>query len=208
MFNYLSKDALLQGQAVIVLQSPVAIPSYKEIRNQGELVEYEGDIPSRWEYDAIEDVLYNADDKPSSYHRLKGSKWVVIDTEGFKKAYMEKIEEIKAEILAYGYDHNGHQQRCREKDIIYMIATIVMMLITKIVLGKEKKARWYFEDNSSVVMNLTDMANLMMFGGTFTQSVYDTENYFKTLDRDTFITQEEFEEKRKEIHQQLVGGDD
>lgn len=199
---------LLQGQAVVALQSPVAIPSYKDITTLGELVEYEGEIPSRWEYDAIEDVLYNADDKPSPYHALRGGQWIVTDKEGFKKAYIEKIDTIKEKILAYGYDHNGHQQRCREKDIIYMIATIVMMLIAKIVLSKEKKVKWYFEDNSSVVMNLIDMANLMMFGGTFTQSVYDTENYFKKLDRDTLITQEEFEEKRKELHQQLVGGDD
>lgn len=199
---------LLQGVAEVVLQSPVAIPSYKEITTLGELVEFEGDIPSRWEYDAIENILYNADDKPSPYHALRGGQWVVVDKEGFKKAYNERIELVKENILAYGYDHNGHQQRCREKDIIYMIATIVMMLIAKMVLNKEKKVKWYFEDNSSVIMNLTDMANLMMFGGTFTQSVYDTENYFKKLDRDTLVNQKEFEEKRKEIHQELVKGED
>jgi len=46
---------------------------------------------------------------------------------------------------------------------------------------------------------------LASYGKTFTQSVYDTENYFKTKVEPKNISEEEFEEKRKEIHNKLVG---
>ena len=41
---------------------------------------------------------------------------------------------------------------------------------------------------------------------TFTQSVYDTENYFKTKVNPKELTKTEFESKRKEIHSNLAKG--
>ncbi|MDK4486777.1 hypothetical protein [Fusobacterium necrophorum] len=56
-------------------------------------------------------------------------------------------------------------------------------------------------------MDLLKLVQLMFLGGTFVQSVYDTENYFKTLEEPKIITKEEFEQKRKTIHQALAGGE-
>ena len=46
--------------------------------------------------------------------------------------------------------------------------------------GKEKPITWYFEDNFGLKLDLQKSLILASYGKTFTQSVYDTENYFKT----------------------------
>ena len=53
---------------------------------------------------------------------------------------------------------------------------------------------------------LTELGMLMVFGTTFVQSVYDTENYFKTKVNPKELTKAEFESKRKEIHSNLAKG--
>ena len=139
------------------------------------------------------------------------SVWIVKDKEGLKK-YCEKIvDEIKAEVLEYGFNYSiggvEHQQRCRDKDIVYMAITALMIFFVKTFLQKDIKKTWYFQDNHGESMDLLKLVQLMFFGGTFVQSVYDTENYFKTLEEPKIITKEEFEQKRKTIHQALAGGE-
>ncbi len=208
MFYYLQKNSLLDGEAVIILQSQSAIPNYKEIINQGELVEFEGDaIPAQWEYNEQEDWLYDIKDKPSSYHTLINKKWVVQDMAGFKKYCDKKIDTVKAEILEYGFDYEGHQQKCRDKDVAFLVSTVVGLQVAKNVLGIDKTVTWYFQDNHGEVMDLPKIATLMLYGSTFLQSVYDTESYFKTLETPKFISKEEFEAKRQEMHQLLVQGE-
>lgn len=51
---------------------------------------------------------------------------------------------------------------------------------------------------------LQELGQLMLFGTTFVQSVYDTENYFKTKVNPKEVTSVEFESKRKEIHLKLA----
>lgn len=203
MYNYLSKEALLSGEAVVVLQSETRIENYKQIVNQGELVECVGDIPSNWEYSVAEDVIYDSNDKPSPYHVLRNGKWEIGDIEGFKKYRIQVIEGLKEKVLAYGFDYQGHRQRCRDKDVAFMVATITALQAAA-TLGKKKRITWYFEDNAGVEMGLNEMAGLMLLGTTFVQSVFDTENYFKTLADCTVVTKEQFEQKRKEIHEKLV----
>ena len=53
---------------------------------------------------------------------------------------------------------------------------------------------------------LNELGMLMLYGTTFVQSVYDTENYFKTKVNPKELTKDEFETKRKEIHNKLVNG--
>lgn len=204
MYNYLNKDALLQGQAVVVLQSESKIENYKQITNQGELVECVGDVPPQWEYNAQEDIIYSLKDKPSPYHVLKGGEWQIEDLEGFRAYCNKNIDEIKAQVLEYGFDYQGHQQRCRDKDIALMVATVTSLQVIKNVLNKDKTIIWYLEDNHGFKMDLLGMSKLMLLGTTFIQSIYDTENYFKTLETPVLITREMFESKRKEIHLKLA----
>ena len=211
MYFYLEKNSLLKGEAVVIFQTENQIPNYKEIINFGELVEYSGDnIPANWEYSESEDILYDINDKPSPYHILKNKKWIVEDKEGFKKYCNNRIDTIKADILKYGFDYKvdgkEHRQRCRDKDIIWIAMTALLLFLVKTFMGKEIKKTWYFEDDYGKEMDLMGFIQLMFFGSTFIQSVYDTENFFKTKVNPKEVTKAEFEAKRKEIHSKLANG--
>ena len=209
MYFYLNKERLLNGEVTVIFQTENQIPNYKEISNFGELVEFKGDnIPAIWEYSKTEDVMYSIEDKPSPYHILKNKKWVVEDKDGFKEYCFNNIDNIKEEILEYGFDYeitNGdkHRQKCRDNDIAKMVATVVSLQLAK-DMGVNKKVTWYFEDNFGIELDLEKSLVLASFGKTFTQSVYDTEHYFKTKVNPKELTKTEFESKRKEIHTKLA----
>ena len=201
MFYYLGKENLLAGEVTVFMQVPTAIPNYKQIKNFGELVEYEGDsIPAQWEFDG--ENFYNVKDKPSPFHRKINGKWQVVDQDGFQKFCQKKIDEIKAEILEYGFDYDiegvKHRQRCREKDITYMGTTMSFLIGAKLV-GHEETTDWYFEDNFHYTMNLEGLMIFATFGKTFLDGVYKAENYFKTLEEPKIVTKEEYLQKIQEF---------
>ncbi|MDY2572670.1 MAG: hypothetical protein SOW67_01165 [Fusobacterium necrophorum] len=203
MFYYLKKERLKQGVAEVLFEVPTAIPNYKEITNFGELLEYEGEnVPSDWEYDIENDVLYSRSEKPSPYHRKIDGQWQVVDKEGFQKFCEENIDKIKAEILEYGFDYEiegmKHRQRCREKDITYMGTTMSFLIGAKLV-GQEETTDWYFEDNFHQTMNLEGLMIFATFGKTFLDGVYKAENYFKTLEEPKIVTKEEYLQKIQEF---------
>ena len=82
----------------------------------------------------------------------------------------------------------------------------LLLFLVKTFMNKEIKKTWYFEDNFGVSLDLMGFIQLMFFGSTFIQSVYDTENYFKTKVNPFNLTKDEFEKKRKEIHSNLAKG--
>lgn len=204
MYFYLNKERLLNGEVTVIFQTESQIPNYKEITNFGELVEFQGDnIPANWEYSVTEDVLYNINDKPSPFHILKNKKWIVEDKEGFKKYCEEQINAIKNEILDYGFDYEinkvKHRQKCRVKDITFMAITALVMFLVKTFLHKDITRTWYFEDDFGYEMDMVKLVQLMFYGSNFVQSVYDTENYFKTLEDPKLIKKEDYENKIKEF---------
>ena len=142
-----------------------------------------------------------------SWDREKGL-WL-LDNEREYQDYMNLIDDLKGKSLNYGFDYkvNGkeHRQRCRDKDIAYMVANIVALQTAK-TLGIEKKITWYFEDNVGMTAGLQELGQLMLYGTTFVQSVYDTEHFFKTKVNPKELTKAEFESKRKEIHSKLANG--
>lgn len=137
----------------------------------------------------------------------KEKRFWYLDTENQRKDYFNSIDSIKNEILEYGFDYKAgdkeHRQRCRDKDIAFMVANIVALQTAK-GLGIDKKVTWYFEDNHGMPAGLNELGMLMLYGTTFVQSVYDTENYFKTKVNQKELSKVEFESKRKEIHFKLV----
>lgn len=214
MFFYLNKEKLKLGSAEVIFQVPTAIPNYKQITNFGELLEYEGEnIPNDWEYDLQYDVFYSASEKPSPYHCKIEGKWEIVNTEGFKEFCEKNIDEIKTEILEYGFDYEiggvKHRQRCREKDITYMGTTISFLIGAKLV-GQEETTDWYFEDNFHQTMNLEGLMIFATFGKTFLDGIYKAENYFKTLEEPKIVTKEEYLQKIQEFQapklQTLRGG--
>jgi len=133
----------------------------------------------------------------------------ILDTEAQRKDYFYNIDSLKAEVLDYGFDYKvdktEHRQRCRDTDISKMVATVVSLQLAK-NMGADKKITWYFEDNFGMNAGLQELGMLMLFGTTFIQSVYDTENYFKTKENPKELTKADFEKKRKEIHLKLAKG--
>ena len=138
----------------------------------------------------------------------KEKRFWYLDTENQRKDYFNSIDSIKAETLEYGFDYKAgdkeHRQRCRFKDITLLASNITFMLAEKIIKGKEKPITWYFEDNFGLKLDLEQSLILASYGKTFTQSVYDTENYFKLKVNPKELTKAEFEAKRKEIHKMLA----
>ena len=140
-----------------------------------------------------------------SWNKEKGL-WV-LDNEREYQDYLTLIDDFKAKTLDYGFDYKvgdkHHRQRCRDKDIAFMVANIVALQTAK-GLGIDKKVTWYFEDNVGMESGLKELGMLMLYGTTFVQSVYDCENYFKTKVNPKELTKVEFESKRKEIHSKLA----
>ena len=141
-----------------------------------------------------------------SWNKEKGL-WL-LDNEREYQDYMNLIDDLKAKSLAYGFDYKvegkEHRQKCRDKDITLLASNVTFMLAEKNVYGKEKPITWYFEDNFGLELNLEKSLILASYGKTFTQSVYDTEHYFKTKVNPKEVTKAEFEAKRKEIHSKLA----
>lgn len=133
-------------------------------------------------------------------------KWLLDNQKEFDD-YCTLIDELKAKSLVYGFDYKvdgkEHRQKCRDTDIAKMVSVIVALQIAE-KLGKIKKITWYFEDNFGMEAGLQELGTLMLYGTTFVQSVYDTENYFKTKVNPKEVTSDEFESKRKEIHLKLA----
>lgn len=142
------------------------------------------------------------------YWDKEKSLWI-LDNQKEYDDYCALIDDLKAKSLEYGFDYKvdgkEHRQRCRDKDIAYMVANIVALQTAK-TLGIEKKITWYFEDNVGMTAGLQELGQLMLYGTTFVQSVYDTENYFKIKVNPKELTKAEFESKRKEIHSKLANG--
>ena len=133
-------------------------------------------------------------------------KWLLDNQKEFDD-YCDLIDELKAKSLEYGFDYKvkdkDHRQKCRDTDIAKMVSVIVALQIAK-EMKVDKKVTWYFEDNFGMEAGLQELGTLMLYGTTFVQSVYDTENYFKTKVNPKEVTSVEFESKRKEIHSNLA----
>lgn len=140
-----------------------------------------------------------------SWNKEKGL-WL-LDNEREYQDYMNLIDDLKAKSLAYGFDYKvegkEHRQKCRDTDISKMVSVIVSLQLAK-SMGVDKKVTWYFEDNVGMSAGLQELGQLMLYGTTFVQSVYDTENYFKTKVNPKDLSKGEFEAKRKEIHTKLA----
>lgn len=142
-----------------------------------------------------------------SWNKEKGL-WL-LDNEREYQDYMNLIDELKEKSLDYGFDYKvdgkEHRQKCRDTDISKMVSVIVSLQLAK-EMKVDKKVTWYFEDNFGMSAGLQELGMLMLFGTTFVQSVYDTENYFKTKVNPKELSKAEFESKRKEIHNALAKG--
>ena len=122
------------------------------------------------------------------------------DSQKEKDDYFQLIDTLKAEALEYGFDYQGHRQRLRIKDLIYMEIAIKSLEISKKKFKKDLKSTWYFHDNFEMTMSIEDLENMMFSGTMFIQAIFNSENYFKTQVEPKDLTKEEFKNKINELH--------
>ena len=202
---------------VIIADISYQYPIYKDdtLREMTREEKVRSNIPVQLEDgEIIKDKKLIVIPKPSgnpkylSWNREKGL-WL-LDNEREYQDYMNLIDDLKAKSLEYGFDYKvdgkEHRQKCRDKDITLLASNVTFMLAEKTVYGKENPITWYFYDNFGLELNLEKSLELASYGKTFTQSVYDTEHYFKTKVNPKEVTKAEFESKRKEIHSNLAKG--
>ncbi|WP_338995958.1 penicillin-binding protein [Fusobacterium animalis] len=131
------------------------------------------------------------------------------DSQKEKDDYFQLVDTLKAEALEYGFDYQGHRQRLRIKDLIYMEIAIKSLEISKKKFKKDLKSTWYFHDNFGMTMSIEDLEDMMFSGTMFIQSIFNSENYFKTQVEPKDLTKEEFKNKINELHNLVmkkVGG--
>ena len=131
------------------------------------------------------------------------------DSQKEKDDYFQLVDTLKAEALEYGFDYQGHRQRLRIKDLIYMEIAIKSLEISKKKFKKDLKSTWYFHDNFGMTMSIEDLEDMMFSGTMFIQSIFNTEHYFKTEVEPKNLTKEEFKNKINELHNLVmkkVGG--
>lgn len=129
----------------------------------------------------IEDAEIKTVEIPSHLIRAVWDSKNHLWKEGYtKEEYFKDIDNVKADILAGGYTWREHRQKCRDKDIGLMTATIESLRDYQDVYKQEMAITWYFEDNDGAKVKLKDMQELRLTGLNFVQKVYDVENKLKT----------------------------
>ena len=87
------------------------------------------------------------------------------------------INTYKAEILENGFDFNGHQQKCREKDLALLGNAVSALddMQTFNTSAEEHGINWAFNDNDIVNMTETELRRMRIAGAEFINNVYGVE---------------------------------
>lgn len=121
--------------------------------------------------------------------------------EELKEFYFDLINKYKAEILQVGFDFNGHQQKCREKDLALLSNAVSALddMQTFKVIVEEHQINWAFNDNDIVNMTETDLRELRMSGAIFINTVYGVEAQLKASEANILLEKQDFIKKVDEL---------
>lgn len=121
--------------------------------------------------------------------------------EELKEYYFNKINTYKAEILEVGFNFNGHQQKCREKDLALLSNAVSALddMQTFKVIVEEHQINWAFNDNDIVSMTETDLRELRMSGAIFINTVYGVEAQLKASEANILLEKQAFIKKVDEL---------
>lgn len=138
---------------------------------------------------------------------LEKKEWIIdeeeverrkkLQTEEALRNYFPTIDKLKAEILAEGFEYNGHKQKCREKDLIFMANAILGVQGYKRLYGKELKTIWMFNDIDGIEAGEKELIELHLAGTIFIEKVYMAEKIFK-VSEPFLITKTDFINKINE----------
>ena len=115
--------------------------------------------------------------------------------------YFTKINKYKAEILENGFDFNGHQQKCREKDLTLLGNAVSALddMQTYAVSPEEKHINCAFNDNDIVNMTETDLRKMRIAGAIFINTIYKVEAEFKASKPNILLIKDDFIKKVDEL---------
>lgn len=118
--------------------------------------------------------------------------------EELKEYYFNKINSYKAEILQIGFDFNGHQQKCREKDLA-LLGNAIAANEDAQVYSKTPVSHWSFNDHDVVEMSLEDLKHLRIAGATFVQAIFTVEAQLKASQPNILLEKQDFIKKVDEL---------
>ncbi|MEQ3306820.1 hypothetical protein AAA294_04930 [Fusobacterium varium] len=102
--------------------------------------------------------------------------------------YKKQIDKYKAEILDRGFIYEGHNQRCRDKDLALLSNAISALEDA----GKEEGLFWAFSDNDILKMTLNQLKEMRVKGMEFINTVYEVEAFLKRDEVNLNLTIEAF----------------
>ena len=126
----------------------------------------------------VEDGKIKTKDKPEGLQiewDWETKEWVEKGTIDMVKF---EVDLLKTKILEEGYEWNGYRQKCRDKDIA-LINNTLDALNYAVQINPDEKVTWYFNDNTPLVIGITELIDLRQKGFKFIQGVYDVENRYK-----------------------------
>lgn len=118
--------------------------------------------------------------------------------EELKEFYFNLINKYKAEILEVGFNFNGHQQKCREKDLA-LLGNAIAANEDAQVYSKTPVSHWSFNDHDVVEMSLEDLKHLRIAGATFVQAIFTVEAQLKAAEANILLEKQDFIKKVDEL---------
>ena len=118
--------------------------------------------------------------------------------EELKEYYFNKINTYKAEILEVGFNFNGHQQKCREKDLA-LLGNAIAANEDAQPFATIPVTHWSFDDNDVIEMSLDELKKLRIDGATFVQAIFTIEAQLKASSPNVQFTKQDFISKINKI---------
>ena len=118
--------------------------------------------------------------------------------EELKEFYFDLINKYKAEILQVGFDFNGHQQKCREKDLA-LLGNAIAANGDAQIYSKTPVSHWSFNDHDVIEMSLEDLKHLRIAGATFVQAIFTVEAQLKASEANILLEKQDFIKKVDEL---------
>ena len=120
--------------------------------------------------------------------------------EEIKDFYYSQINKFKSEILDNGFNFNGHQQKCREKDLALLgNAAALDDMATFSQTQEERKVNWAFNDNDILSMTETDLRKMRIAGTIFINTTYGVEAELKASEPNILLKKKDFINKINEL---------
>lgn len=197
-FIALDDGAYIEGDNIIKIDSP----SWQYMWNKDEK-KWIPNPEKLLDGEYIEGDEIKSVDIPTSLVVPKWNKELHIWQEGatqeeIKEHYFDMINKFKAEILEVGFDFNGHQQKCREKDLA-LLGNAIAANEDAQVYSKTPVSHWSFNDHDVVEMSLEELKKLRIDGATFVQAIFKVEAQLKASNPNVQFTKQDFISKINEI---------